>query len=128
MTTVARDQGRQETATSLKVDLRAFTRLLAIVIVCLSIYALFIPRIMAALSPLTGDEPFYVMTALSLAHDGDLDESNNYAQGDYRSFYPPDPLPAGWQGWPASRANCRPTRRTASAPACIRSTGSVWRC
>ena len=101
MTTVARDQGRQETATSLKVDLGTFTRLLAIVIVCLGIYALFIPRIMAALSPLTGDEPFYVMTALSLAHDGDLDESNNYAQGDYRSFYPPDPLPAGWQGWPA---------------------------
>jgi hypothetical protein len=101
MTTVARDQGRQETATSLKVDLGAFTRLLAIVIACLSIYALFIPRIMAALSPLTGDEPFYVMTALSLAHDGDLDESNNYAQGDYRSFYPPDPLPAGWPGWPA---------------------------
>ncbi len=72
-----------------------------IVVVCMAVYALFIPRIMAALNPLTGDEPFYVMTALSLAHDGDLDETNNYGQGDYRAFYPPDPLPANWQGWPA---------------------------
>jgi hypothetical protein len=72
-----------------------------IVLGCMAIYALFIPRIMAALDPLTGDEPFYVMTALSIAHDGDLDETNNYARRDYRSFYPPDPLPAGWQGWPA---------------------------
>lgn len=71
------------------------------VLVCMAVYALFIPRIMAALAPLTGDEPFYVMTALSIAHDGDLDETNNYAQGDYRAFYPPDPLPAGWQGWPS---------------------------
>ena len=56
---------------------------------------------MRSLNPLTGDEPFYVMTALSIARDHDLDESNNYAQRDYESFYPPDPLPAGWRGWPA---------------------------
>jgi hypothetical protein len=72
-----------------------------IVLVCLCVYGLFIGQIQARLSPLTGDEPFYVMTVLSLARDGDLDESNNYAQGDYDSFYPPDPLPASWQGWPA---------------------------
>jgi hypothetical protein len=101
MTTIVREQGRQETAISQTTALGTAARLIAIIVVCLGIYALFIPRIMAALNPLTGDEPFYVMTALSLAHDGDLDESNNYAQGDYRSFYPPDPLPAGWQGWPA---------------------------
>lgn len=76
-------------------------RLTLIVLGCMAIYALFIPRILTALNPLTGDEPFYVMTALSIAHDGDLDETNNYAQGDYRTFYPPDPLPQGWQGWPA---------------------------
>lgn len=101
MTTVTREQGRQETTTNRIANFGTVARLGAIVIVCVGIYALFIPRIMDALNPLTGDEPFYVMTALSLAHDGDLDESNNYAQGDYRSFYPPDPLPAGWQGWPA---------------------------
>jgi len=83
-------------------DARGKTAPLALtVLVCMAVYALFIPRIMAALAPLTGDEPFYVMTALSIAHDGDLDETNNYAQGDYRAFYPPDPLPAGWQGWPS---------------------------
>jgi hypothetical protein len=76
-------------------------RLALIVVACMAIFALFIPRIVRALSPLTGDEPFYVMTALSLAHDHDLDETNNYAQKDYLSFYPPDPLPGDWAGWPA---------------------------
>ncbi|WP_221178956.1 hypothetical protein, partial [Pseudomonas fluorescens] len=57
-----------------------------------------LPRVLTRLDPLTGDEPFYVMTAISLLQDGDLDESNNYAQRDYEQFYPPDPLPPGWQG------------------------------
>ena len=86
------------------------------VLVCMAVYALFIPRIMAALAPLTGDEPFYVMTALSIAHDGDLDETNNYAQGDYRSFYPPDPLPAGWQGWPSFPRELPPHPATSVRP------------
>ncbi|HMS58137.1 MAG TPA: hypothetical protein PKA49_04710, partial [Tepidiformaceae bacterium] len=50
---------------------------------------------------ITGDEPFYVMTALSLYRDHDLDELNNYRQRDYDSFSPSDPLPGDWQGWPA---------------------------
>lgn len=56
-------------------------------------------RYSVRLQPLTGDEPYYVMTALSLLEDGDLDETNNYARGDWRRFYPPRPLPADWQGW-----------------------------
>ena len=60
-----------------------------------------LPRFLNRLDPLTGDEPFYVMTAISLLQDGDLDESNNYTQRDYEQFYPPDPLPPGWQGWPS---------------------------
>ncbi|MEA2448000.1 MAG: hypothetical protein QOK47_1637, partial [Actinomycetota bacterium] len=67
--------------------------------VCFAIYAAFIPQVVRALDPLTGDEPFYVMTALSITRDGDLDESNNYEQRDYDSFYPPDPLPSDWEGW-----------------------------
>ncbi|HEX5165124.1 MAG TPA: hypothetical protein VFV93_06995 [Thermomicrobiales bacterium] len=58
-------------------------------------------RVLDRLDPLTGDEPFYVMTALSIMNDRDLDESNNYADRDYDEFYPPEPLPAGWDGWPA---------------------------
>jgi hypothetical protein len=76
-------------------------RLALVVALSLALYAAFIPNIVRALNPLTGDEPFYVMTALSLIRDGDIEESNNYARGDYRSFYPPDPLPDDWQGWPA---------------------------
>lgn len=64
-------------------------------------YTLFAPRFMRYLDPLTGDEPYYVMTALSIMRDGDLNEAQNYAQRDYLSFYPPEPLPQNWVGWPA---------------------------
>lgn len=76
-------------------------RLALIVLVCLAIYGAFIPQIVRTLNPLTGDEPFYVMTALSLAHDHDINERNNYDNSDYLSFYPPEELPADWAGWPA---------------------------
>ncbi|HQX62749.1 MAG TPA: hypothetical protein PK593_04740 [Thermomicrobiales bacterium] len=62
-------------------------------------FAAFVPRFVARLDPLTGDEPFYVMTAISIVRDRDLDESNNYAQRDFDEFYPADPLPSDWQGW-----------------------------
>jgi hypothetical protein len=76
-------------------------RLGLIVGVCIAVYAAFIPQIIRYLDPLTGDEPFYVMTALSIANDRDLNEINNYQQRDFDSFYPPDPLPADWRGWPS---------------------------
>ncbi len=91
-------------------------RNLAIVACFLAVYATFIPRILGDLSPLTGDEPFYVMTALSLARDGDLDESNNYARRDYDSFYPPNPLPTGWRGWPAFPRDLPPHPAQTSRP------------
>jgi hypothetical protein len=59
------------------------------------------PVILDRLSPLTGDEPFYVMTAISLVRDRNLDETDNYARRDYHEFYPDDPLPEGWNGWPS---------------------------
>jgi hypothetical protein len=74
-------------------------RLLLIAGICVALYAAFIPQIIRFLSPLTGDEPFYVMTAISIARDRDLDELNNYQQEDFASFYPSDPLPDDWQGW-----------------------------
>lgn len=64
-------------------------------------YLSLLPILLDRLDPLTGDEPFYVMTAISLVRDGDLDEANNYAQRDFDEFYPPAPLPADWNGWPA---------------------------
>lgn len=101
MTTGTRARDEPVAAVALPVGLRTALPLLAIVVACLALYSAFIPNIERALSPLTGDEPFYVMTAISLMADRDLDERNNYAQGDYRSFYPPVPLPSDWAGWPA---------------------------
>lgn len=64
-------------------------------------YLAFLPTVLRNLSPVTGDEPFYIMTAHSMLRDRDLDESNNYANRGYDAFYPDDPLPANWQGWPS---------------------------
>ena len=52
------------------------------------ILLLFVPNILTKLNPVTGDEPSYLMTTISLIHDHDLDESNNYAENDYWQFAP----------------------------------------
>jgi hypothetical protein len=46
-------------------------------------------RFQTWLTPVTGDEPFYLMTAISIWRDYDLDESNNYDQKQYLEFSPP---------------------------------------
>ncbi len=77
------------------------------------VLAIFVPRITTYLNPTTGDEPFYLMTAISLIRDGDLNECNNYIQHDeaaiYPSFYGVSStgsgyvnFPADWRGWPGS--------------------------
>lgn len=38
-------------------------------------------------SPITGDEPHYVLATHSLVYDGDLDLRNNYENRDYAPFY-----------------------------------------
>lgn len=42
-----------------------------------------------------GDEPHYLLAAHSIVHDGDLDLANQYAQRDYRHFYPYALRPTG---------------------------------
>lgn len=65
--------------------------------VCLA----WMPRVLDRLDPLTGDEPFYVMTSISLIKDGDLNELNNFQQGDFKRFYPPlGPTADGWPAYP----------------------------
>lgn len=69
--------------------------------------AILAPRIIAYLSPLTGDEPFYLMTAISMIEDRDINECNNYRQREEARFYPETVitsrlLPNGWVGWPAA--------------------------
>ncbi len=65
--------------------------------VCLA----WLPHVTERLNPLTGDEPFYVMTAISLVEDADLEETNNYANRDYARFYPAiGPTAKGWSAYP----------------------------
>lgn len=62
---------------------------------------MWMPSFMERLYPLTGDEPFYVMTAISLVQDGDLDERNNYLERDFDTFYPVvGPTIHGWPSYP----------------------------
>lgn len=75
--------------------------LLAVMGVTAIFYAAMLSPVLEHLDPITGDEPFYVMTAISIVRDRDLDETNNYANRDFEEFYPEEPLPAGWRGWPA---------------------------
>src|SRR5689334_15651813 len=46
------------------------------------------PHVTEWLNPPTGDEPFYLVTAISLIKDHDLDEYNNYYFRDYQDFAP----------------------------------------
>jgi hypothetical protein len=74
--------------------------LLAAVVVYLCCLA-WLPTVERRLDPLTGDEPFYVMTAISLIEDHDLDEHNNYLRRDYHRFYPAfGPTADGWPSYP----------------------------
>jgi hypothetical protein len=92
-------------------------RVLAIVMLSAALFYLAtLPKVLERLDPLTGDEPFYVMTAISLLRDGDLDESHNYQQRDYQEFYPPQRLPRDWQGWPAFPRTLVPHPATSTLP------------
>jgi hypothetical protein len=77
------------------------------------VLALFTPRVTAYLDPTTGDEPFYLMTAISILKDGDLNECNNYINYDELAIYPPGAginkdgngfvnFPSNWVGWRGS--------------------------
>ena len=82
-----------------------------IFLVTLVILLAFTQRMVTYLNPVTGDEPFYLMTAISLLQDGDLNECNNYIQHDeaqiYPSFYSFDgtrayaAFPSDWVGFKA---------------------------
>lgn len=99
MTTVtpARSVASKRPARALTSDARTA---LAVFAVAFCLFAACIPRITTFLNPVTGDEPFYLMTAYSLIHDHDINEANNFANRDWLHFYPSYPLPRSWQGWP----------------------------
>ena len=90
--------------------------LIAVMMLAGIFYLALLPAVFRHLSPVTGDEPFYIMTAQSMLSDADLDESNNYANRDYEAFYPDDPLPANWQGWPSFPRTLPPHPATSDRP------------
>src|SRR5687767_12351451 len=78
----------------------------AVYLITLLVLALLTPRVVAHLSPATGDEPFYLMTAISILEDRDINECNNYRERDEARLYPASlvrdrVLPNGWVGWNA---------------------------
>ncbi|HUG17303.1 MAG TPA: hypothetical protein VMM78_20020 [Thermomicrobiales bacterium] len=73
---------------------------LGVIGITLACYLAAMPLVLKRLNPITGDEPFYVMTGISLIRDRSLDETANYSRGVYNEFYPDDPLPPEWRGWP----------------------------
>lgn len=73
---------------------------IGIFLVTLLIYALWTPQILHYTQPPTGDQPYYLMTTISLVEDRDLDQYNNFQNADYDQFYPPleDAYPPDFPG------------------------------
>ncbi|MHB8620357.1 MAG: hypothetical protein ACYDAG_12435 [Chloroflexota bacterium] len=87
-----------------------------IFVLTLVAYVALTPRIMWRLDPVTGDEPFYMMTAHNILAGRGLDETVSWRNHDFLAFYPPKPLPANWQGWPAFPWNPPPHTSIGTVP------------
>jgi hypothetical protein len=64
----------------------------------LAVYGAFLHRFLMYSSPPTGDQAWYLMVAISLVQDGDLDLHNNFDQRDEDKFYALAPHPEGFVG------------------------------
>jgi len=67
----------------------------------LFVYVAFVPRFIRYSSPPTGDQGHYLMVAMSILQDHDLDVANNYARRDEDKFYSLAPHPSGFVGMEA---------------------------
>src|SRR5205823_449693 len=67
----------------------------------LFVYVAFVPRFIRYSSPPTGDQGHYLMVAMSILQDRDLDVANNYARRDEDKFYSLAPHPSGFVGMEA---------------------------
>ncbi len=84
----------------------SFVEIAIVFLVAFALFAAFTPRLTTILDPVSGDEPTYLMTTISLLKDGDFNECNNFRQRDEQGFYPASywqpgvTPPQGYQGWP----------------------------
>ncbi|NWJ97259.1 MAG: hypothetical protein HXX20_15855 [Chloroflexi bacterium] len=62
--------------------------LIGVLVSGLLVLLLLTPHVVEWLNPPTGDEPFYLVTAISLIKDHDLEEFNNYYNYDFWDFAP----------------------------------------
>jgi hypothetical protein len=72
----------------------------AVALAFLALIVALMGHVLTRLDPVTGDEPFYLVTAGSILYDSDIDETNNWLARDVDAWLPPEPLPDGWRGWP----------------------------
>ena len=77
-------------------------------LVVLGLVAALMGHVTRRLDPVTGDEPFYLVTAGSILRDGDIDETNNWFNRDVDDWLPPRLLPDDWQGWAYPARNFPP--------------------
>ncbi|MBV8086851.1 MAG: hypothetical protein JO247_18755 [Chloroflexi bacterium] len=94
-------------------------RLLPLIVLAITfvVYAAFTPWVETRLDPLTGDEPFYVMTAHNLLAGRGLDETQSWLDSDFQIFYPQLPVSPDWQGWPAFPIPLPPHNSIGTVPA-----------
>jgi hypothetical protein len=71
---------------------------IGIFLLTLIIYALCTRQVLIYTNPPTGDQPFYLHTAISIVQDGDIDEHNNYTDQDERLYYPRTRYAADFKG------------------------------
>ncbi len=80
------------------------------------LYVSLVPNIILYSSPPTGDQPFYLMEAASIAQDGDLNVKNNYDNKDYDTLYSLAPHPRGFVGMTTISAPYPLDRQIADTP------------
>jgi thiol-disulfide isomerase/thioredoxin len=66
---------------------------LAVFLVSLAVYVASTRHLIDTVRWPTGDEPYYLLIAHSLVHDGDFELSNNFDNRDYLAFYPGELYP-----------------------------------
>jgi hypothetical protein len=77
--------------------------LIGVFLTTLTVYLLAAAWILPFVEPPTGDSPHYLMQAISLIEDGDLDLRNNYTTAEsYSQFSAPGRRRAGFRGIPVS--------------------------
>ena len=71
---------------------------IGIFLVSLLVYVVFTRQVLVYTNPPTGDQPFYLHTAISIVQDHDIEESNNYANLDEQQYYPRIKYPPDFKG------------------------------